>query len=101
MIEGVYRVAGSNGIIGFHSKHTTNETGITIGRSGNIGTPHFYKDNFRAHNTVLYVKDFKGNSDLFLFYFFYFSDKQLRCPLQNPQHSKSKPFLSKIKIQNP
>ena len=58
-----------NGIIGFHSKYTTKGPGITIGRSGNIGTPHFYRTDFWAHNTVLYVKDFKGNSELFLFYF--------------------------------
>lgn len=69
MIEGSYPVAGSNGIIGFHSKFTTKGPGITIGRSGNIGTPHFYKNDFWAHNTVLYVKDFKGNSEIFLFYF--------------------------------
>ena len=69
MNAGVYPVAGSNGIIGFHSKHTTKGPGITIGRSGNIGTPHFYKTAFWAHNTVLYVKDFKNNSEIFLFYF--------------------------------
>ena len=69
MIEGIYPVAGSNGIIGFHSKYTTKGPGITIGRSGNIGTPHFYKYDFWAHNTVLYVKDFKGNNEKFLFYF--------------------------------
>jgi type I restriction enzyme S subunit len=69
MIEGIYPVAGSNGIIGFHSKHTTKGPGITIGRSGNIGTPHFYKNDFWAHNTVLYVKDFKGNYEPFLYYF--------------------------------
>ena len=69
MIEGIYQVAGSNGAIGFHNVYTTKGPGITIGRSGNIGTPHYYKDNFWAHNTVLYVKDFKGNSELFLYYF--------------------------------
>ncbi|KXK19995.1 MAG: restriction endonuclease subunit S [Saprospiraceae bacterium] len=69
MIEGSYPVAGSNGIIGFHNKYTTKGPGITIGRSGNIGTPHFYRNDFWAHNTVLYIKDFKGNSELFLFYF--------------------------------
>jgi type I restriction enzyme S subunit len=56
-----YPVAGSNGIICYHNTFTTEANGITIGRSGNIGTPHFYKSNYWAHNTVLYVKDFKGN----------------------------------------
>ncbi len=62
MVEnGKYPVAGSNGIIGYHDSFTSEENGITIGRSGNIGTPHFYKTRFWGHNTVLYVKDFKGN----------------------------------------
>lgn len=69
MKSGIFPVAGSNGIIGFHSEFTTKGPGITIGRSGNIGTPHFYLNNYWAHNTVLYVKDFKGNSELFLYYF--------------------------------
>lgn len=69
MVEGKYPVAGSNGIIGYHSKYTTKGPGITIGRSGNIGRPHFYNNGFWAHNTVLYIKDFKGNSEIFLFYF--------------------------------
>ncbi|MGL2985613.1 restriction endonuclease subunit S [Acinetobacter baumannii] len=62
-------VAGSNGVIGYHNVATTKGPGITIGRSGNIGTPKFYKDDFWAHNTVLYVKDFKGNNPLFAYYF--------------------------------
>ena len=69
MKKGQYPVAGSNGIIGHHSEFTTVGPGVTIGRSGNIGTPHFYKTNYWAHNTSLYVKDFKGNEPLFIYYF--------------------------------
>ena len=54
-------VAGSNGVIGYHNQYTTKGPGITIGRSGNIGVPRFYEDNFWAHNTTLFVKDFHGN----------------------------------------
>lgn len=68
MVEGDFPVAGSNGVIGYHNSFTTIGPGLTIGRSGNIGTPHYYKCDFWAHNTVLYVKDFKGNDVLFLFY---------------------------------
>jgi type I restriction enzyme S subunit len=69
MLLGDVPVAGSNGIIGYHNLATTKGPGITIGRSGNIGTPKFYKNNFWAHNTVLFVKDFKGNDEKFVFYF--------------------------------
>ncbi len=69
MRNGEYPVAGSNGVIGWHSEYTTTGPGVTIGRSGNIGTPHFYKSNYWAHNTSLFVKDFKGNDPLFIYYF--------------------------------
>lgn len=68
MKNGEIPVAGSNGIIGYHDQYTTEGPGITIGRSGNIGVPKFYKGNFWAHNTVLYVKDFHGNDEKFVYY---------------------------------
>lgn len=74
MLNGSIPVAGSNGIIGYHNKATTKGPGITLGRSGNIGTPKFYKMDFWAHNTVLYVKDFKGNDENFVFYFLHTFD---------------------------
>ena len=74
MSAGNVPVAGSNGIIGYHDESTTKGPGITIGRSGNIGTPKFYKNDFWAHNTVLYVKDFKGNDEKFIFYFLHTFD---------------------------
>jgi len=69
MMNGSIPVAGSNGIIGYHNKATTNAPGITIGRSGNLGNAYFFKEDFWAHNTTLYVKDFKGNNELFIYYF--------------------------------
>jgi len=69
MMDGSVPVAGSNGIIGYHDVATTNAPGITIGRSGNLGNAFFYKRDFWAHNTTLYVKDFKGNTELFIYYF--------------------------------
>ncbi|MBF0224223.1 MAG: restriction endonuclease subunit S [Desulfobacterales bacterium] len=69
MKDGSIPVAASNGIIGYHNESTTKGPGITIGRSGNIGIPKYYRTDFWAHNTVLYVKDFKGNDERFSFYF--------------------------------
>ena len=68
MQEGKIPVAGSNGVIGYHDKATTKALGITIGRSGNIGNAYLYKNDFWAHNTTLYVKDFKGNDEVFVYY---------------------------------
>ena len=67
MRTGDIPVAGSNGIIGYHDTATPVAPCITIGRSGNVGTPYIY-DKCWAHNTVLYVDDFKGNNPLYLFY---------------------------------
>ena len=68
MRKGIYPVAGSNGIIGYHDVATTKAPCITIGRSGNIGKPKFYNKDFWAHNTALFVKDFFGNNEKFIFY---------------------------------
>ena len=67
MVDGDIPVAGSNGVIGYHNVSTPIEPCITIGRSGNVGTPYIY-DKCWAHNTVLYVDDFKGNDPLYLYY---------------------------------
>ncbi|MBP6979032.1 MAG: restriction endonuclease subunit S [Bacteroidales bacterium] len=69
MIDGNYPVAGSNGIIGFHNRATTKALGVTIGRSGNLGNVFLYKQDFWAHNTTLYVINFKGNDEIFIYYF--------------------------------
>lgn len=60
-------VAASNGIIGYHNVATDISPCITIGRSGNIGTPYIYKKCW-AHNTTLYIDNFKGNDPLYLYY---------------------------------
>ena len=67
MIPGDIPVAGSNGIIGFHNVATSISPCITIGRSGNVGTPYIYEKCW-AHNTVLYIDDYKGNVPKYLYY---------------------------------
>jgi len=69
MQGGKFPVAASNGIIGFHNTYTTKAPGVTIGRSGNIGTPQFYNVDFWAHNTVLFVKEFKLIEPKYAYYF--------------------------------
>ena len=69
MINGKYPVVGSNGIIGYHNEYTTEAPSITIGRSGNVGNPYIVNGRTWSHNTTLYVKDFKGNDPVFVYYF--------------------------------
>lgn len=65
---GKYPIAASNGIIGYHNQFTTAGPSITIGRSGSIGQPYYYPADFWAHNTTLYVKEFKDCDPKFAFY---------------------------------
>lgn len=67
MKPGNIPVAGSNGVIGYHDTATPTKPILTIGRSGNVGKPYFYEEAW-AHNTTLYVDDFKGNDPKFLYY---------------------------------
>lgn len=69
VIEGIYPVAGSNGIIAYHNKYTTEAPCITIGRSGNVGTPFYYNKRCWAHNTTLYIKEFYGVDPKFIYYY--------------------------------
>ena len=62
-------VAGSNGIIGYHNEIRSNHPCITVGRSGSVGKVHYYEQPTWAHNTALFVKDFKGNNPQYLYYF--------------------------------
>jgi type I restriction enzyme, S subunit len=66
--KGKYPVVSSNGILGFHSEYKVLAPGITIGRSGTVGLPHYIETNFFPHNTSLFVKDFKGNNPKYIFY---------------------------------
>lgn len=67
--DGKYPIIGSNGVIGYHKKYTTEGRGITIGRSGSIGNPMFHENKFWAHNTTLYVKKFQNSDPKFVYYF--------------------------------
>ena len=67
MKEGDVPVAGSSGIIGYHNEATNISPCITVGRSGSVGKLNIY-DKCWAHNTTLFVDDFKGNDPYFLAY---------------------------------
>jgi type I restriction enzyme S subunit len=67
MKAGDIPVAGSSGIIGYHDVATNVSPCITVGRSGSVGKLNVY-DKCWAHNTTLFIDDFKGNSPKFLVY---------------------------------
>jgi len=67
-VEGIIPVVGSNGIIGFHNISKCNAPGVVTGRSGTIGEVHWIDKPYWAHNTSLYVKNFKNNNPRFIYY---------------------------------
>ena len=67
-IEGNVPVISSNGVLGYHNVPKVKAPGITIGRSGTVGLPHFINKDFFTHNTSLFIKDFKGNYPRYIYY---------------------------------
>lgn len=67
-INGPYPVRSSNGVLGYHNEYKSEGPGITIGRSGTVGLPHFIEEDFFPHNTTLFIRDFKGNDEKYIYY---------------------------------
>ena len=68
VVSGIYPVVKSNGISIYHNQYFVKQPGVVTGRSGTIGKAFYIEDNFWAHNTTLYVKDFKNNVPKYIFY---------------------------------
>ncbi len=68
MEEGICPVIASTGIKGFHSSFKVKGPCVTTGRSGSLGTVIYEDRDSWPLNTSLYVKDFKGNSPIFVYY---------------------------------
>jgi len=67
--DGPIPVVGATRIIGYHDTANVKGPGVTVVRSGSsAGKPLYIKNDFWAHNVVLYVKDFHGNLPLFVYY---------------------------------
>nr|WP_299034995.1 restriction endonuclease subunit S [uncultured Tenacibaculum sp.] len=92
MKSGRYPVMGSNGVIGFHNEFTTKSPCVSIGRSGNVGNPKILKQDCWAHNTTLYIDDFKGNDPLYVYYLLH------RLNLANYKGGSAVPTLNRNHI---
>ena len=63
-------ILGSFGITGYHDTPKAKGPGVTIGRSGaSFGMVSYSPIDYWPLNTVLYVTDFKGNDEKFVYYF--------------------------------
>ena len=66
--EGDVPLVSSSGVIDSHSESRVCGPGVVTGRSGSIGNVYFITEDFWPLNTVLYVKDFHGNDERFVYY---------------------------------
>lgn len=67
--EGSHPLVSSSGIIDTHIEAKVKAPGVVTGRSGSIGNLFYIKDDFWPLNTTLYIKDFKGNLEEYVYYF--------------------------------
>ncbi len=88
-IEGDIPVVSSGGIQSFHNQFTTKGPGVVVGRKGTAGKLHYIDTNFWAHDTTLYVKEFRGNEVRYVYY------KLLSMNLEDYDTGSANPTLNR------
>ncbi len=68
--EGKIPVISSGGISSFHDSAMVKAPGVVLGRKGVVGSVYYIERDFWPHDTTLWVKDFHGNCERFVYYFF-------------------------------
>lgn len=68
--DGIYPVVYSNGVLNFHQKAMVRAPGVTTGRSGTIGKVNFIEKDYWPHNTTLWVTNFKGNDEKYIYFLY-------------------------------
>ncbi|MEQ4708863.1 restriction endonuclease subunit S [Providencia huaxiensis] len=68
-LAGNIPVVSSSGESGLHNESKVTAPGVVTGRYGTIGEVFYLETDFWPLNTTLYVRDFKGNDPLFIYYF--------------------------------
>jgi type I restriction enzyme S subunit len=80
-IDGSVPIVSSGGVTGYHSEAKSKAPGVVTGRYGSIGDVFYLEEDYWPLNTSLWVKDFHGNHEKFVYYllcnfdFKKFSDK--------------------------
>ena len=67
--DGSVPVISSSGHSGFHDEAKAQGPGVITGRYGSIGEVHYVEEDYWPHNTTLYVTNFHGNNERFVYYF--------------------------------
>ena len=67
--EGIFPLVSSNGITDRIDLWKVKAPGVVTGRSGTIGNVHFIIEDYWPLNTALFIKEFHGNDEKFVYYF--------------------------------
>ncbi len=67
-VEGDIPIISSSGISGYHNEHQVEGPGVVTGRYGTIGEVFFVQNKFWPLNTALWVKEFHGNDQKYVYY---------------------------------
>ena len=67
--EGSHPLVSSNGITDRIDLWKVKAPGVVTGRSGTIGNVHFIEEDYWPLNTALYIKEFHGNYERFIYFF--------------------------------
>jgi len=66
---GAYPLVASSKVDGTHVEVKVEGPGVVTGRSGTLGVVQYIEQSFWPLNTTLWVKDFKGNLPLYVYYY--------------------------------
>ncbi|QOX80483.1 restriction endonuclease subunit S [Trichlorobacter lovleyi] len=100
-LPGNIPVMGGGGLNGFHAVANVKGPGVVIGRSGaGFGTAFYSEDDFWAHNTVLFVKNFNGNDTNYVYHFLKWFDFSTYNS-GGAQPSLNRNFIYPIEIEIP
>ncbi len=104
--EGSYPLVSSNCITDWIDLWKVKSPGVVTGRSGTIGNVHYIEEDYWPLNTALYIKEFHGNYERFIYFFLkqfnlgkYSSGAGVPTLNRNNVHSEMVWFPKSIKVQ--
>jgi type I restriction enzyme, S subunit len=67
-VSGLYQSCHLVGVSSYHDRPTSRGPGVLVGRKGTAGAVYYVEKDYWAHDTTLWVNDFKGNSPRFIYH---------------------------------
>jgi type I restriction enzyme S subunit len=85
-------VVSSGGVKTYHNVAIATGPGVVIGRKGSVGRVHWLECDYWPHDTTLWVKDFHGNLERYVYLFL------LNFPIREHESSTANPSLNRNRL---